>query len=71
MAWIPINYGREMLKILLSSSPYHPLFLKKFDFYYKRVIRGDEGRMCRALIMDIQKLNNIALEVFWGIHISI
>jgi hypothetical protein len=28
--------------------PYHPLFLKKIDFYYKRVIRGDEGRMCRS-----------------------
>jgi hypothetical protein len=31
---------REMLKILNSSPPHHPLFLKKIDFYYKRVIRG-------------------------------
>jgi hypothetical protein len=38
-----LNVLEEMLKILPSSFPYHPLFFKKIDFYYKRVIRGMKG----------------------------
>jgi len=38
-----------MLKILLSSSSYHPTFLKKINFYYKKVIRGMRGGCVEAL----------------------
>jgi hypothetical protein len=28
--------------------PHHPLFLEKIDFYYKMVIKGDEGDVLKG-----------------------
>jgi hypothetical protein len=41
-----------MLKIIPSSFPYHPLFFKKINFYYKMVIKGMRG----GCVEDLMKI---------------
>jgi hypothetical protein len=43
---------RKMLKIIPSSFPYHPLFFKKINFYYKMVIKGMRG----GCVEDLMKI---------------
>jgi len=46
---------------ILHSFPFITLFsLKKFDVYYKRVMKGDEWRMCRMASFFFGSLENIA-----------